>query len=66
MASGRRFKYAVPKIDPAEKATRTRRMLCSVFSFNERAYIPVSEKRLVRKVAMTVLIKLDICFSLLA
>ena len=64
MASGRRSKYAAPRIDPAEKATRTSKMLCNFFSFRDKAYIPTSEKRLVTEVAIMILIRLDNLLSL--
>ena len=52
-------KYAAPRIDPAEKATSINRMLCNVFSFRDKAYIPTNEKRLATEVAIMILIRLD-------
>lgn len=52
-------KYAAPRIDPAEKATSINRMLCNVFSFRDKAYIPTNEKRLATEVAIIILTRLD-------
>lgn len=45
--SGRRSKYAVPRIVPAEKATSTKRMPCKVLSLSDKAKMPTSEERLI-------------------
>jgi hypothetical protein len=64
MASGRRSKWAAPRIDPAEKAMSINRILCNVFSLRDKAYIPTSEKRLATEVATMMLIRLDNVLSL--
>ena len=55
---------ALSEIDPAEEAIRTKMILCNVFSFKDKTYIPVNEKRLTMEVAIIIFIKLDNLFSL--
>ena len=58
-ASGSRSKYTAPSIDPAENAISSKRMLCNVFSFRDKAKIPINEERLTNMVAMMIFVKLD-------
>lgn len=53
MASGSRSKSEAPKMDPAEKATRKKRMEWSVLSLNDSEKMPVSENTLTINVAIT-------------
>ena len=60
MASGRRSKNAAPRIDPAEKAIKTNKIECSVFSFRDNAKIPNNESKLIATVEISVLVQPDI------
>lgn len=59
IASGSRSKYAAPRIDPAEKATRNNKIPCKVSSFKDKLNIPAKENIETMDVATIILMKID-------
>jgi len=63
-ASGIKCKNAPPIKAPAEKATRSRRILFNIFSFKNRVRAPTKAIKLIENVAMSIQMKVVIFFSI--
>ena len=59
-ASGIKCKNAPPIKAPAEKATRSKRILSNIFSFKNKVRAPIKAIKLIENVAMSIQMKVII------